>query len=265
MPLDRIRAIIVDDEPLAREGIRIRLERQPDVEVVGEFGHAGPALDFLRAEPVDLVFLDVQMPGATGFDLLERLGRDDAPAVIFVTAFAEHAVEAFRVRALDYLLKPVDDQRFRDALDAARASLRRDREGELGRRLRSVLEELQATPPAPPPAGRRAVDRIAVEASGKIRFVATDDIDWAEADGDYVRLHAGRESHLVRSTLSELHAQLDPARFARIHRSTVVQVDRIREMEPLFHGEYSVLLKDGTKLKLSRGYRAAVERLLGSL
>jgi two-component system, LytTR family, response regulator len=259
MPPERIRAIIVDDESLARDGIRIRLEREPDVEVVGEFGQVRPALELLRAQPVDLVFLDVQMPGASGFELVECLGGEAAPAVVFVTAYADYAVEAFRVRALDYLLKPVDDERFRRALDTVREHLRLRLEGELGRRVRSAIESAGQ----PPVGARRTVDRIAVKANGTIRFVETGEIDWLEADGDYVRLHAGRESHLVRSTLSELQAQLDPSLFARIHRSTVVRLDRIREMQPLFHGEYSVVLRDGTKLKLSRAYRAAAERVLG--
>ena len=235
----------------------MRLAGEPDVEVIAEAGNVAAALELLRSQPVDLVFLDVQMPGASGFELVRGLGPD-APAVVFVTAYADYAVDAFRVRALDYLLKPVDDERFALMLERVRDHLRRDGDGAPGRGARPTADGGATAAP-------RAADRIAVKSNGQIRFVEAAEIDWLEADGDYVRLHAGKDTHLVRGSLTDLHEELDPALFVRIHRSTVVRLDRIREMQPLFHGEYSVALKDGTRLKLSRGYRAAVERVLGRL
>ena len=261
----RISTVIVDDEPLAREGVRLLLAHYPDFEIVGEFDHVHPALDFITANPVNLVFLDIAMPGASGFDLLERLETDRPPAVVFVTAFAEHAVQAFGVRAVDYLLKPTDPERFARALENVRQHLQRLREEEVVRRLRSALgaSEAEDAGPADAVETRPAMDRVAVRSNGRIRLVPTVEIDWVEADGDYVRLYVGQDSYLVRSTLSDFLIQLPADRFLRIHRSTIVQVDRIREMQTLFHGEYQILLRDGTKLKLSRGYRGAVERLVG--
>ncbi|HEX8274436.1 MAG TPA: LytTR family DNA-binding domain-containing protein [Longimicrobiaceae bacterium] len=263
----KIRTLIVDDEPLARDGVRIRLEREPDFEVLGECGNGADAAEaILELEP-DLVFLDVQMPGVSGFGVLEALAGERLPHVVFVTAFDQYAVRAFEVHALDYLLKPFDDERFADTLARVRARLADARSGSLGRQLAALAEQLgRAGASAPsasaPPEGRRYADRLVIRDAARIRWVRVDELDWIEADGDYMRLHSAGTSHLLRKTMAELERSLDPRRFLRIHRSTIVNLDRVREMQPYFHGEYSVILHDGTRLKLSRGYRPRLQAVL---
>ncbi len=259
-----IRVMIVDDEAPAREGLRLRLRDEPDVEVVGEHASAASALAALAHERPDLLFLDVPMPGVDGFGLVERAGALPLPMIVFVTAHEEHALRAFGVRALDYVLKPVERERLREAVARAREQLARVRKGELADRVRGLLAELGPDDAAAPaPAAPAGLDRIPVRRDGTIHFVATADIDWIDAAGDAVRLHAGRATHLVATSMGEILSRLDPRRFVRIHRSTIVNVERVRELQPYFHGEYVVVLQDGTKLKLSRGQRRAVARLLG--
>ena len=260
-----LRVVIVDDEAPAREGLRLRLRREPDVVIVGEYGRAAEALEALRADPPDVLFLDIEMPELDGFALLRRAGASAPPAIVFVTAHDQHAVDAFGVRALDYLLKPVEQERLREALARAREHLARLRKSELADRVQGLLSALDpgaATAPGAP-RGAAAPLRIPVRRDGTIRFVSADDLDYVDAAGDAVRVHAGREVHLVNRTMGEMLAMLDPARFARIHRSTIVNLERVQELQPWFHGEYVVILRDGTQLKLSRGQRAAVARQLG--
>jgi two-component system LytT family response regulator len=252
-----LRAVIVDDEELARRGIRTRLQRLSDVEVVAECGNGRQAIEAIRRYAPDLVFLDVQMPGKTGFDVIEEVGREVFPYVVFITAHDQYAIQAFEVNALDYLLKPIDDERFDLTFQRARDTLARDRDRDLGQRLASVLGSIGT-------AGRKQPERIVVRSAGRVVFVKTAEIDWVEAAGDYVTLHLGRKSLLLRETIAELERKLLANGFRRIHRSAIVNAERIREMHPLDNGEYRILLCDGTELKLSRSYRHQLQELWGS-
>lgn len=233
-----IRALIADDEPLARKKIRTLLERETDVEVAGECGSGPEAAKLISELEPNLVFLDIEMPELDGLSLLERLGPQ-VPAVIFVTAYDQYAVRAFDVEALDYLLKPIDRRRFQTALDRARERLR----------------------PSEPEA--RALSRLLVRSGDRLQVLKVDDLDWVEAADNYVKVHALGQTHLLRETLARLKSRLDPARFLRIHRSTLVNVERIHSLYPLFHGDQMVVLRDGTELTASRRYRRALEALLG--
>jgi len=248
-----IRTLIADDEPTARRGVRLLLERNADVEIVGEATGGIEAADLIRRLRPDLVFLDVQMVGCDGFETLLRVGRDAAPVVIFITAYDEYALRAFEFNAVDYLLKPYDDARFAAALSRARDLVVRKRNDEVDTRLNRLIEHLEGE-------GR---DRILLKSSGEIIFLKTSEIDWIEAEGDYVKFHVTGRTHLMRGTMAALEARLDPARFIRIHRSTIVNVDRLRKLSPSFEGEYAVVLHDGTKLRLSRGYHDRIKALLG--
>lgn len=251
-PVDRIRALIADDEPLARRGVRLLLERDSGIEIVGEAAGGVEAADLIKRLRPDLVFLDVQMVGCDGFETLLRAGPA-APVVVFVTAYDEYALRAFEFNAVDYLLKPYDDSRFAAALDRARDSVMRRRQDVVDDRLTRLIEHLEGD-------GR---DRILLKLSGEIIFLKTSEIDWIEAEGDYVKFHVAGRTHLMRGTMTSLEARLDPARFIRIHRSTIVNVDRLRKLSPSFEGEYEVVLLDGTKLRLSRGYHDRIKALLG--
>jgi two-component system LytT family response regulator len=250
-----LHVLIVDDEPLARSRLRALLEREPDVEVVGESGDGTAAVAAARALRPDLVFLDVQMPALDGFGVLEALG-EPLPAVVFVTAYDRYALRAFEVHALDYLLKPFDRERFRRALERARAALQRDESLAVNRKLLELLDDVRP--------GRKAAPRLVVKTAGRVFFLRPEEIDWVEAAGNYVKLHAGREEHLLRETMSALEGRLDADRFVRIHRSALVNLDRVRELQPWFHGDYKVILRDGTELTLSRGYRPKLQELLGN-
>jgi two-component system LytT family response regulator len=250
--VDRIRALIADDEPLARRGVRLLLERDSGIEIVGEAAGGVEAADLIKRLRPDLVFLDVQMVGCDGFETLLRAGPA-APVVVFVTAYDEYALRAFEFNAVDYLLKPYDDSRFAAALDRARDSVMRRRQDVVDDRLTRLIEHLEGD-------GR---DRILLKLSGEIIFLKTSEIDWIEAEGDYVKFHVAGRTHLMRGTMTSLEARLDPARFIRIHRSTIVNVDRLRKLSPSFEGEYEVVLLDGTKLRLSRGYHDRIKALLG--
>jgi two-component system, LytTR family, response regulator len=240
-----IHALIVDDEPLARRGIRVRLERAGGVEVIGECASGSEAVTVIRHLEPDLVFLDVQMPGLDGFDVVERVGVERMPPVVFVTAYDAHALRAFDVHALDYLLKPIDDERFDTAVERARRRVG-EREA-MGRQLAAALGDLRPR-------------RILIKDRGRVVILNEADVDWVEAEGDYVRVHAGGRGHLLRETMSAMEERLDPGSFARIHRSTIVNVGRIRELKPLPNREYTVVLKDGTQLRLSRSYRDVLKK-----
>jgi len=250
-----IRALIVDDEPLARRRLERLLEGEPDAELVAACGTGPEAVESIRRHAPDLLFLDVQMPGLDGFGVLESLGEAVPPAVVFVTAFDAYAVQAFEANALDYLLKPFDADRFHRAFQRAEERLRRPEAGTAPAQLTRLLETLNRQ--------RTIAERLAIRTDGRVYFVRVADIDWIETASNYVRLHAGKTSHLLREPLSSLELRLDPERFLRIHRTTVVNVERLRELQPWFSGEFIAILHDGTRLKVSRGYRDRVARWLG--
>jgi two-component system, LytTR family, response regulator len=270
----RIRAAIVDDEVPARAALHLLLAADPEIEVVGEAADGRGAIALIEREHPDLVFLDVQMPELTGFEVLRALDPEALPAVVFVTAYDQYALHAFDVHAADYLLKPFSDARFQETLRVAKTAIAAKRLGDLRRRLAELLSAFDAGAArgqAPVPtleteatgARSRYLERLVLREGDKVVIQKVAEIDWIDADGDYVRVHVGKTSFRVRETVKRLVRQLDPARFARIHRSMIVNVDRIRELQPYYRGEYAVLLLDGTRLKLSRGRRAALETLLG--
>jgi two-component system LytT family response regulator len=236
-----ISAVIVEDEPLGRDLIRALLRNDSEVNVVGESDNGRDALKVIEKTEPDLVFLDVRMPEIDGFEVLAGLRRHHAPVVVFVTAYDEYAVRAFEVNAVDYLLKPFDRDRFHQALDRAKTQIR------------FIGGDAHT---------RHYPERLLVKSGSRIVFVRTDEVDWIEAQGNYVRLHVKKETHLLRTTIRNLEDHLDPSRFARIHRSQIVNIDRIRELRPWWHGEYQVLLKDGTQLTLSRTYRERIQHLM---
>lgn len=251
-----IRAIIVDDEPLAREGVRLHLNAEADIEIVGEAGTGEEAVGLIETLRPDLLFLDVQMPGLDGFGVLDAVGAPHMPVTIFTTAFDEFALRAFDAHAIDYILKPYDAERFRMAIERARLQLTGRRKATMDERLDSLLEELRTR--------NQYVERLVVRSGGRILILRVSEIDWIEAASNYVRLHAGGKEYLLRETMTALEAKLDPMEFVRIHRSTIVRVDRIRELEPLFQGDYVVVLEDTTRLTSSRGYRERLQELLQS-
>src|SRR5262245_34789372 len=261
-----IRTLIVDDEQLGRSGINARLKDETDIEVVGECANGRLAVEAIRALSPDLVFLDVQMPGMNGFDVLSAAGVETVPVVIFVTAYDEYALRAFDVHALDYLLKPIDDERFKLALKRARAHLEQVNESELGKRFAALLADLKTDSPymQTPNAlkERPASERFVIKSGGRISFVKAEEIDWVEAVGDYVRLHVGSQSHLLRDTMTSMEAKLD-RNFILVHRSVIVNTERIKELHPGFNGEYTVVLRDGTELRSSRGYRDRLRDYFG--
>lgn len=258
-----IRVLVVDDERAARRGMSALLSADPEVQVVAECANGPEAVTALRQHAVDLVFLDVQMPGMDGFQVL-REARPERAAIVFVTAHDTYALKAFEVHALDYLLKPFDDERFARVLARAKEHVRGGRIQALARQLSGLLGPLPAAAPAPSPSpGPRYLERLAIKKSGHVSFLPIEKVDWLEADDYYVQVHTGGQSHLVRYSLRELEAQLDPRQFLRIHRSTIVNVERVKELQPLFHGEFRVVLHDGTCLKLSRSFRERLDALLG--
>jgi two-component system LytT family response regulator len=253
----KIRCLVVDDEPLGRERIVTLLESLPDAEVVGESDTGTAAIAALEELKPDLVFLDVQMPEVDGFGVLASLPTTAVPAVIFVTAYDEYAVRAFEVHAQDYLLKPFDPDRFYSAFQRAAERIRSERSGETNERLIALLNDIDRDRPR-----RSTRSRIAIKSGGSIFFLPVDEIDWLEAADNYVRVHARGETHLVRQTLQSMEESLAADEFLRIHRSSIVNVNRIKEIQPWFGGEYVVLLRDGTKLHTSRRYRPRLESLL---
>ncbi|HEV2860626.1 MAG TPA: LytTR family DNA-binding domain-containing protein [Pyrinomonadaceae bacterium] len=262
----RIRTLIVDDEPLARRNIRLLLEGDPEIDIVGEAASGREALSLIREHSPDLVFLDIQMPETDGFGVLERIEAAQMPVVVFVTAFDRYALRAFEFHALDYLLKPFDDARFEKALRRAKLQVEQRDIKDLSRRLIALLEGRGEPAPADAEAreGPRYLSRLLVKSAGRVFFLKADEIDYVGAEDYYVRVHVGRKGHLLRETMNELESKLDPAQFVRIHRSTIVNLERIRELQQLFNGEYVVVLRDGTELKLSRSRREHLERLLGA-
>jgi two-component system LytT family response regulator len=244
-----LRTLVVDDELLARRRLTMLLADEPDVEVVAECENGEQAVAAIEAHAPDLVFLDVQMPEVDGFGVLEAIGPERMPAVIFVTAYDRYALRAFDVHAVDYLLKPFARPRFEQALARARASLLAppaDAAAEEANPLEALLEELRK--------GGRWLERLAVHEGGRVFFLRTAEIDWIESAGNYLKLHVGAEQHLVRGTIKGIETKLDPARFLRVHRGTLVNLDRVREIHPWFNGEYMLTLQDGTRLESGWGY-----------
>lgn len=251
-----MKVIIADDEPYARQRLKVLLGAEPDAEISGECANGTEVADLVEREAVDLIFLDIEMPKMDGFGVMSKLGGSELPLVIFVTAFEQHALRAFEVKAFDYLLKPFEPARLRQTVERARVHLRR---------LKQDREEASRplpvkTPPLPTASAR---DRFAIRNSGRIHFLMATDVDWIEAEHNYVRLHTGSESHLLRDKLSVVEQELDHKQFRRIHRSVIVNIDRIRELRPWFRGDCIVVLQSGKELTMSRTFRESLSDLLG--
>jgi len=253
-PARKIRALIVDDQLLAREVLRRMLRNEPDIEIIGSPANGREAVEAINCLKPDLVFLDVQMPELDGFGVMSQIESSRMPVVIFVTANQQCALKAFDVQALDYLLKPCTRDRFQIALQRAREEIQRKQAGELQQKISDLLFK---TPP-------RQTERITVKFAGKILFLRLDDIDWVEAADNYVKLHVGEAVHTLRDTMSAVEARLPAERFVRISRSSIVNVEHIRELHPLLHGEYAVVLQNGMELSLTRGYREKLRQLCPS-
>jgi len=251
----QIRTLIADDEALARNFIRRMLKDDHDVEILGECSNGKETVAMIRKENPDLVFLDVQMPEMDGFAVLEAIGIESLPEIIFATAYEQYAIRAFELHALDYLLKPFDQTRFKEAIKHAKERFRSLRQNDGRMQISALLDSIKNKP--------QYLERLVIKAGGRITFLRTDEIDWIEADDKYVHLHTSKARPMVRQTLTAMEAQLDPAKFRRVHRSAIVNVERIAELQPLFSGEYSILLQDGTKLTLSRNYKDKLFDLLG--
>ena len=257
----KIRTVIVDDEPLARRNLRVLLERDRQIEIVDECRNGREAVKAIDTHAPDLIFLDIQMPEMDGFDVLERVGPEQIKAVIFVTAFDQYALKAFEVHALDYLLKPFDDERFNHALQRAKAQIEAREINQLSQKLLALLEERETERKG---AQQHAdyLTRLMIKVSGRVVLLKVDEIDFIEADGNYAKLHVGSKAHLLRERMNDLEERLDPAKFVRIHRSIIVNLDRIKELHPHFNGDYIVVLEDGRQLRLSRTRREHLEARL---
>ena len=252
----RIRALVVDDEPLARDMIREMLENDSDVEIVAECTNGREAVEAIKSLKPDLVFLDVQMPELGGFEVLESFDRDSTPYVIFVTAYDQYAVRAFEVHAFDYLLKPFDHERFDAAWHRVKEQIKLDQGGERDRHILALLEELKSGP--------RHLERLVIKNGGRVFFLNVDDVHCIESEGNYVRVFDNQKGYLLRETISSLEEQLDPRQFRRIHRSAIVKIDKIKEMQPWFHGEYRVIMENGKQHTLSRNYRSNFQGAVGN-
>jgi two-component system LytT family response regulator len=257
----KLRALIVDDEAPARLRLRELLSRNPSVVVAGECASGAEVATAAFNLRPDLLLLDVQMPVMDGFRVLREIGSDHMPVTIFVTAYDRYALAAFEAHALDYILKPYSDERFERALDRAISHIEMQQRDELASRMLAMLNSGVAS--AQPSRTGREKGQLAIRIDGRVVILKTQEIDWIEAAGVYVEVHAGKKVYLYRISITELEAQLASARFVRIHRSTLVNLDRVRELTPRTHGEFRVLLSDGTELKLSRGYRHRLEEQLG--
>ncbi len=264
-----IRTIIVDDEGLARDTLQLLLAKHKEIEIIATCENGKDAIDTIQKLQPDLVFLDIQMPEANGFDVIAEVGPEKMPVVIFATAYDQYALRAFQAAALDYLLKPFDDERFEQALERAILQVRQQKSSELGAKLVNLIgaEKAQSFKTEPGPETASPTDtfleRIMVKERGSIFFIKVADIVWIEAAGDYISIHTTEKNHLIRETMAGLLAGLNPRTFVRIHRSSIVNVEQIKELKPYFHGDYIVILKNGKELKLSRRYWEGVEKVLG--
>jgi two-component system LytT family response regulator len=253
----KIRTIFADDEPLARDRLRQLLSAEPEIEIVAECSDGRSAAEKIEELKPDLVLLDVQMPELDGFGVIEALDQEKLPLVIFVTAHDQFALKAFEVHAIDYILKPFNAERFRTALNRALARLKQEQAKDLSSHLSALLGEVRQS--------GKPLDRLVIRSDGRMIFVKLDDVDWIEAADNYVSLHVGAQNHLLRETMNALEKRLPNEKFMRISRSTIVNLDRIKELEPLFHGDYVVVLRNGTKLTLTRGYKDKLQQLLGKI
>ncbi|HKV35025.1 MAG TPA: LytTR family DNA-binding domain-containing protein [Pyrinomonadaceae bacterium] len=252
-----IRTLIIDDVQLARERLKRCLADHPDVEVVGECDNGDKAVKDIRALTPDLIFLDVQMPALNGFGVLEALKAERMPVVIFVTAYNEYAIQAFEVNALDYLLKPVDSERLSKAVQRAKAHLAQPDQGDdLDSRFRAMLEDIKT--------GSKFLKRLTIKLTGRTILLPTDEIDWIETYGNYLKVHAGRESHLIRGTMQSLETKLDTQKFVRVHRSVIVNIEKVKEIYPRSNGDQDLVLQNGQQLMLSRNYRDRFFAVLGA-
>jgi len=256
--MDPVKTLIVDDEPPAQTRLLNLLSTRPDIEIVGVASHGAEAVSLVRQRRPQLMFLDIQMPGVDGFGVLTQLAPGPVPTTIFVTAYDRYAIAAFEAHAVDYLLKPFSDERFESALTRAITALRAADTADRQLQIDSVLAERAAVN-----AHSGQLDRIVLKMSDRVVLLNVDEIDWISAAGVYLELHVGTTTHLYRSSLTGLLARLDPTRFVRIHRSAVVNTDRIKEFRPRGHSDYTVVLRDGSHVTLSRAYRAQVEEWLG--
>jgi two-component system LytT family response regulator len=256
----KIRALVVDDEPIARRGIRRLLQTAPDIEIIGEAGNGQDAIAAVEKQKPDLVFLDIQMPLLDGFSVIEKIGLANLPEIVFVTAFDEHAIRAFEINALDYLLKPIDPERFKKCLERVRERMKNSEDGKLDDKLSALLQSLEsAKANSEQPV---FLERVVIKDAGRIFFVGVDEIIWISSEGNYVKLHTKGKSHLLRETMDGLENKLNSHDFLRLRRSTIVRIEQIKELHPLFNGEFAVILKDGTKLTSSRRYRQNLNSIL---
>jgi two-component system LytT family response regulator len=253
--MDRIKTLVVDDEALARKRISLLLAEEQDFEILEECASGAKAIQAIESMEPDLVFLDIQMPGINGFDVLRNVEPEQLPLVVFVTAYDQYAVQAFEVHALDYLLKPFEDERFTQTLSRIRERLAGQGNKESRLALMTLLEEVKAR--------RKEIDRLLIKSAGRVFFMPLGKIDWIEASGNYVRIHAAGEVHFMRETMGDMENQLPPARFVRVHRSAIVNLKKIKELLPSTKGEFDIELLNGEKITLSRKYRAVFEDRLG--
>ena len=263
-----LRVLIVDDEPSAREILRELLNDEVQtgaVEIIGECADGGNAVEQIQVAQPDIVFLDVQMPETDGFGVVSALSAEQLPIIIFVTAYDQYALRAFEIHALDYLLKPFDRERFDQAFNRAKAMLSQKHAGNLNDRLIALLEERSAPAVAPSSPSPQYLERLVIKAEGRVFFLRVEEIEWIEAEGNYVALHVGKKAYLFRQAISMLETQINPRIFQRIHRSTIINIDCIKELQPMFRGDYTVVMRDGTQLKLSHSYRDKLQKHLGGL
>lgn len=248
----KIRTIVVDDEPLACKRLVKLLNEEEDVEVVEVCANGKEAIDEINEQDPDLVFLDIQMPEINGFEVLQHIESDRVPAIIFVTAYDEYALKAFEVHALDYLMKPFNKARFRDSLQRAKNSIKSNGNTEVGEKIENLLEYLNPE--------QDSLSRILIKTSSRYFFLKADEIDWIESAGNYVRIHSGKNNYLIRETMINMEKKLDDDKFFRIHRSTIINVEKVKELEQWFHGDYQVIMYNDEKLTMSRNYKDLLER-----
>ena len=263
----KIRALIVDDDLLAHKVLRAMLKDDPEIEIIAECRKGREAVQIIREQSPDIVFLDIQMPKMDGFQVVEEVGIERMPVTVFVTAYDKHALRAFEAHALDYLLKPFDHERFSATLERAKTFVRQQKLGEISESLLAVLQDMKLKNIESPPDKNRAahkepIDRVVIKSGERIYFLKTEEIDWIEGAGDYLNLHSASCTHLIRETMGAFYAKLDFKKFLRIHRSTIVNIERIKDIQPLFKGDYVITLTSGIRLKASRGYRRELRALL---
>jgi two-component system, LytTR family, response regulator len=259
--VDKIRTLIVDDEPLARRNLRLLLEKDPQIEIMDECRNGREAVKAIDSLAPDLIFLDIQMPEMDGFEVIGKVGPERIHAIIFVTAFDQYALKAFEVHALDYLLKPFDDARFMKALQQAKSQIEQREINKISKKLLALLEDRE-NKREQSPREKTYLTRLMIKLANRVVLLKVSEIDWIEADGNYAKLHVGRKAHLLREKMHDLEAQLDPKDFVRIHRSIIVNLERIKELHPHLNGDYIVVLEDGVQLKLSRSRREQLESRL---